>query len=306
MSTSPEPSLTGINGPYRYRPAPALWLSLGFHVAAAAAIVLEPSLWLWVLGMILANHIVLGLIGLWPRSQWLGENIVRLPARAGRAAQVALTIDDGPDAVVTPQVLDCLDQFRAKASFFCIGTRAAMHPEIVAEIVRRGHSIENHSQHHPYGFACFGPHHLKREIEAAQILLTRLAGEAPRFFRAPAGIRNPFLDWVMAKTGLHYISWTRRGFDAVRGDPAGVLKRLVRGLAAGDVLLLHDGSAALTPAGHPVVLAVLPELLSTLQSRGLVAVSLRTAFTITAEERSKGPESARDGARGAASRRLPH
>jgi len=68
---------------------------------------------------------------------------------------------------------------------------------------------------------------------------------------------------------MRYVSWTRRGFDAVSADPRRVLRRLTRGLAAGDVLLMHDNA--------PGVLAVLPALLEQLSAQGLKAVSLPSA-----------------------------
>lgn len=76
---------------------------------------------------------------------------------------------------------------------------------------------------------------------------------------------------------MRYVSWTRRGYDAVRRDPSRVLKLLTRGLAAGDVLVLHDGTRARTAAGEPVVLAVLPLLLDKLAARGLKCVALPAA-----------------------------
>src|SRR5262249_9013664 len=146
---------------------------------------------------------------------------------------VALTFDDGPDPQVTPIVLDLLDRHAAKASFFCIGHRAAAHPDIVRDIVRRGHSVENHSYQHPYAFACYLPHALRREIEKTQAALQRLTGARPTFFRAPAGLRRPLLDPVMTQSQLRYVSWTRRGFDCISRDPVAVLRRLIRGLSAG-------------------------------------------------------------------------
>lgn len=276
--TSEESPTQTVPRPRRWHAPAIFWWSIAIHALALGALVVDPGLWGWVLVALLGNHVVLGLCGLWPRSQVLGENIVRLPATPANRRRIALTFDDGPDPVVTPQVLEILDQHGATASFFCVGERARACPEMVREIVRRGHSIENHSLRHPHSFACFGPRRLRREVDAAQRLLSEIAGQAPLFFRAPAGLRNPFLDQVMAQTGLHYISWTRRGFDAVRGEPSGVLDRLIRGLAAGDVLLLHDGFPAKTPSGEPVVLAVLPALLRHLESQGLKSVSLRRAW----------------------------
>jgi peptidoglycan/xylan/chitin deacetylase (PgdA/CDA1 family) len=226
------------------------------------------------LAAVLGNQLLLGLFGMWPRSQFLGGNLVRLPPFGYTKGHVALTFDDGPDPDVTPIVLDLLDRHGAKASFFCIGRRAAAHPEIVRDIIRRGHSVENHTYWHPYAFACYLPFALRREIEKTQTVIHALTGTRPAFFRAPAGLRSPLLDFVMTQSKLRYVSWTRRGLDCFRRNPTAVLNRLTRGLAAGDVLLLHDGSCTRTRKGQPIVLAVLPPLLDHLAQRGLRPVSL--------------------------------
>ena len=93
---------------------------------------------------------------------------------------------------------------------------------------------------------------MAREIAAAQASLADITGEAPRFFRAPAGLRNPFLAPVLQRLDLQLVSWTRRGFDTVRREPTDVLARLARGLAAGDILLAHDGNAARAEDGRAV------------------------------------------------------
>ena len=261
----------------RWRPAPFIQLSVLWHAAGAIALVAQPAWWPWVLGALAGNHLLLSAAGLWPRGRWLGRNLTRLPADSAKRAEICLTFDDGPDPQVTPRVLDLLDRYEAKASFFCIGEKAAAFPETVREIARRGHSVENHSQGHSFAFAFYGMSALRREVASAQAVIAGITGRAPLYFRAPAGFRSALLDPVLAECGMHYVSWTRRGYDAVRRDPARVLQRLARGLAAGDVLMLHDGTCARTHAGEPVVLAVLPALLDHLAARGLKSVSLPVA-----------------------------
>jgi peptidoglycan/xylan/chitin deacetylase (PgdA/CDA1 family) len=258
----------------RWRPAPVIWLTLLLHAGAAVLLLAQPALWPWLLGAVACNHLLLSGAVLWPKGQLLGPNLTRLPASAAQRKEVALTFDDGPDPEVTPQVLDLLDRYQAKASFFCIGEKAAAYPDIVKDIVRRGHSVENHSYRHPHAFSFFGTKRLRHEVQTAQETITAVAGRAPLFFRAPAGFRSPMLDPVLARAGLHYASWTRRGLDGVKSDPAAVLRRLTTGLAAGDVLLLHDG------AREPVVLTVLPVLLERLAEQGLKSVSLPMAFAV--------------------------
>ena len=266
-----------VNAYARWRPALAIRLSGWWHAACLIALIARPAWWPWVLGALAANHAVISLAVLWPRGRWLGPNLIRLPAAAVARAEVSLTFDDGPDPLVTPHVLDLLDRYGATASFFCVGEKAAAHPEIITTIVRRGHSVENHTNRHPLAFAFFGITALRREIEAAQTVLAGIAGRAPLFFRAPAGFRSPLLDPVLARCGLRYVSWTRRGYDAVRHDPQQILRSLTQDLAAGDLLVLHDGAHVRTEEGVPVVLAVLPALLEELKTRGLKSVALPAA-----------------------------
>src|SRR5712664_3205888 len=253
----------------RWRPAPAIHVSVFLHAAAVVWLAAHPPAWPWALGLLGANHLALFCAGLWPRGRLLGPNLVRLPASAARRREISLTFDDGPDPEVTPQVLELLDRYQAKASFFCIGEKAAARPELVKEIARRGHSVENHSYHHHHAFAFFGISRLRREVDAAQATVALITGRSPAFFRAPAGFRSPLLDPVLASRGLRYVSWTRRGFDAVNGNSTRILRGLTRGLAAGDVLLMHDRV--------PVVLSVLPALLEQVSAQGLKAVSLASA-----------------------------
>jgi peptidoglycan/xylan/chitin deacetylase (PgdA/CDA1 family) len=216
--------------------------------------------------------------GLLPRARLLGPNRTRLPAAAAARGEIALTLDDGPDPEVTPRVLELLARAGARASFFLIGERAVRHPQLVRAIVDAGHAVENHSLRHRHDFSLLGPRRYLEEIGAAQDALAALAGSAPCFFRAPAGLRNPFLDYALARLELALVSWTRRGFDTVNANAAKVHECLTRGLRSGDILLLHDGHAARTPRGAPVVLEVLPRLLGALQAAGLRPVTLRAAL----------------------------
>lgn len=262
----------------RWHPTLFIRASLVLHMLALAAVIAEPSLWRWALGSVLANHLLITAIGLCPRSHWLGSNWTRLPAAATARCEIALTIDDGPDPAVTPQVLDLLDHHAARATFFCIGEKAARYPDLCRDIVRRGHTIENHSQrHHPH-FAFMGPRGFTRELQAAQETLTAITGQQPLFFRAPAGLRNPFLDPVLARLGLQLACWSARGFDTWTGDAERVKNRLLRRLQAGAILLVHDGNAARTSRGVPVILEILPDLLKAVRTTDLNAVTLRQAL----------------------------
>jgi peptidoglycan-N-acetylglucosamine deacetylase len=254
--------------------------SVALHVAAAGAVVLRPQWWPWALSAVIADHLCLTAAGLSPRSTLLGPNWVRLPAGPdGQFAHtVALTLDDGPDPEVTPRTLDVLAEHRARATFFCIGERVAAHPQLARRIVAEGHTIGNHSYRHSHRFSLMGPGALRGEVLRAQQVIESTTGQTPAFFRAPAGLRNVFLEPILARAGLRLVSWTRRGFDTVTTEPGPVLARLTRNLSAGNILLLHDGHAARGPHGRPVVLAVLPQLLEVLAAARLAPITLSAAL----------------------------
>jgi peptidoglycan/xylan/chitin deacetylase (PgdA/CDA1 family) len=250
----------------QWRPNALLAASIGIHLTCAVALVRKPTQWPFWLPVLMLDHAIVVGAGLAPRSRLLGPNLTRLPSADNR---VALTFDDGPDPEVTPQVLAILRQREIVATFFCIGQRASAHPDIVRSIAEDGHLIGNHSWSHSHAFWFSSPRKLASEVDRTQELLESLGGQTPRHFRAPAGIRSPLLAPLLARRGLHLVSWTRRGFDTVSADPSRVGDRLVDGLGGGDILLLHDGSAARTEAGRPVVLEALPRLLDALEAREL-------------------------------------
>jgi peptidoglycan/xylan/chitin deacetylase (PgdA/CDA1 family) len=262
----------------RWSPSRLLVASAAVHLGAAAALIARPRAWPWSLGALLANHVVLAAAGLWPRSQLLGPNWTRLPEGGNLSLSVAITIDDGPDPDITPPVLALLEGYGACATFFCIGERVLRYPDLAQEIVRRGHVIENHSQRHRHNFSLLGPSGMSSEVSQAQESIFRVTGSSPQFFRAPAGLRNPFLDPVLVRLKLRLASWTRRGFDTVSADADAVFRRLANPMLPGDILLLHDGHAARTRRGQAVILEVLPRLLDALNARGLKPVTLRSAL----------------------------
>jgi len=266
------------DSPTRWRLPLFVRATLVCHAAALLTALALPQ-WALAAGLVvLANQVLIVAATLWPRGRWLGPNVVRLPPAAAGRGELALTIDDGPDPEVTPAVLDALDAAGVKATFFCIAERVAQHPALAREIVARGHDIQNHTVSHRHSFSLLGPRGYATELAEAQRIIESVTGRRPTCFRAPAGFRNPFLAPKLARLGLTLVSWTRRGFDTREADPVRVLGRLTRGLAGGDILLLHDGHARRTPEGVPVILQVLPRLIERCHAAGLRPVRLCDAL----------------------------
>ncbi len=275
----PDDALARMAGPTprRWHPAPVFWVSAGVHAAAAAAALVRPEWWPWAAGAVVGNHALLAGAGLWPRSSLLGPNLVRLPQAAARRREICITFDDGPDPEVTPRVLDLLDRHGAKASFFCIGERALAHRAIVEDVVRRGHGVENHSQRHStafgwYGWAACSGRSKRPSVRSPASPAGRRASSAPP---SACAIRCWSRPWRAADCG----SCRGRGAATTRCGAIrrGFWQRLSDRLAAGDVLLLHDGTCARCADGTPVVLEVLPALLKRVEAAGLKPVSLTAA-----------------------------
>lgn len=252
----------------------ACWI---IHVLILVICLVLPAYRWNMLVLLLLVHLCIAGMVLTPCCKLFGENLTQLPHAARARGELVLTFDDGPDPSVTPKVLDLLDAFGAKASFFVIGERVRRNPEIAAEIVARGHSLENHTLSHSKRFSLFGVRRLYLEINDCQDLIARIGGQAPRFVRPTAGFSSPLLVPLLKHLGLRLATWTRRGFDTREQSAEKVLQRLCNSLAAGDILLLHDAQGALDAAGEPVILKVLPLLLERIAGLSLKAVTLPQA-----------------------------
>ncbi|KAF0200557.1 MAG: polysaccharide [Gallionellaceae bacterium] len=260
-----------------WRPTPFILGSVILHLVAVVYILFEPAQWLWAVGVIALNQAFIFAACLWPQGSLLEDNLARLPDAAIQRGEIALTFDDGPDPNITPKVLAILAEHGVKASFFLIGMRATAHLELCRNIVAAGHTIENHGQLHRIRNAFFGLRGWMKEVGDGQSTLESITGRKPQFYRALAGFRNPFLAPVLNRHDIRLASWTRRGYDTFTTDAEVVLARLVKNLAAGDILLLHDGNAAKTASGNSVVLEVLPRLLQEISNKKLSPVTLPSA-----------------------------
>jgi peptidoglycan/xylan/chitin deacetylase (PgdA/CDA1 family) len=191
----------------RYRPSPFLMASAMAHLVALGGLAVRPHLWPFLVGVMVADHVGLALGGLLPRARLLGPNVSSMPATSTARGEVALTIDDGPFPDVTPAVLDVLDSHNARASFFCVGERVHKHPRIISEAVDRGHKIENHTWSHPRGSSS-SPSGSRTRSKGSGCD-SRGHWKATEYFRAPAGIRSPWLEPTLHRRG----SGSHRGPD---------------------------------------------------------------------------------------------
>ncbi|MGI8889552.1 MAG: polysaccharide deacetylase family protein [Chthoniobacterales bacterium] len=218
-------------------------LILGFALLAAffflAALAFHP---LVALGVLFCSHLLLLYPTMVANCQWWGPVLTHFETAS---REVWLTIDDGPDPVHTPRLLEILDRFEARATFFVIGRKAAQFPALMAAIRAAGHEVANHTATHRSGtFWCYLPARIATEIDG---------GEMPtRYFRAPAGLKNSFVHPALARRQMHLVGWTVRGLDTVIRDSTAVAARVMRDVKPGAIVLLHEGHRTATnPDFHP-------------------------------------------------------
>jgi peptidoglycan/xylan/chitin deacetylase (PgdA/CDA1 family) len=189
------------------------------------------------------------------------------------ARGVALTFDDGPSPEHTPRVLDLLDEAGVKATFFVIGRKAAAHPELLRDIVARGHAVGIHSHVHDRFLTLRSPDTVGDDLAEAIATVEGITGLKPTLFRPPVGLTSPRIARALEWFDLVVVGWSVRGLDGLAGAlPARVAERIVPRLQDGAIVLLHD--AAERDDFCPASLAALPRILSAMRNRDLDGVRL--------------------------------
>jgi peptidoglycan/xylan/chitin deacetylase (PgdA/CDA1 family) len=192
-----------------------------------------------------------------PNVQWLGPVITSFETKS---KEVWLTIDDGPTPD-TPAVLDLFEKKRVVATFFVKGALVRQEPDLLRQMIARGHTVANHSQTHPSGsFWCLSPRRIRREIDDCNATLEALTREKQTWFRAPVGMKNPAVHPLLRARGMKLIGWTVRGFDAVISDPEEIVRRIVPSLVPGAIIVLHQG--------RPYSIAVLERVIDEVRAAG--------------------------------------
>lgn len=215
------------------------------------------------IAVVFVSHMLVLYPTLRPSSQWLGP-VVR--SFATESNEVWLTIDDGPDARQTPQILSLLRSHGAAATFFVKGVNLDAHPELAREITAAGSELANHSYSHPSGtFWALPSRRIAREIDRCQASIAATGVAPPSRFRAPVGMKNPFVHPLLARRNLRLIGWSARAFDGVGAVTADkVLARLDSHIRPGAIILLHEG--------RPNNVTIVEALLVELKRRGFRAV----------------------------------
>ena len=175
---------------------------------------------------------------------------------------LALTFDDGPDPVETPQILDILQKYDARATFFAIGSKVQKHPEIVKREIAEGHEIANHTFTHRFlSSSSCSPEQIREEISRTQGTIFNATGRIASLFRPPGGIYN---SQVLAAARREHVqtvlwSWHQDTRDWTRPGVGRIVRKVLRNARGGDIVLMHDHVSG-TSQTVTALKIILPEL----------------------------------------------
>jgi peptidoglycan-N-acetylglucosamine deacetylase len=153
---------------------------------------------------------------------------------------IALTIDDGPSPVYTPQVLRLLDEHQVTATFSMIGLEVDAHPGMAREVAAAGHMIANHTWSH-VDLAGLRPAVVADQINRATGAIHTVTGRVPTLFRAPYGAWSKAVLQHCAQDGMTPLDWSVDPRDWSRPGVASIVRNIMRNTKTGSIILEHDG-----------------------------------------------------------------
>ncbi len=189
---------------------------------------------------------------------------------------VALTFDDGPDPRYTEKILEILEEYNAKATFFVIGENAQKYPDLVLKEYNMGHEIGNHTYSHP---------NLKKisvakfidEIEKTQCIVEDITGERPKLFRPPGGYLNNKIVDELHELDVFSVLWSWRQDTKDWTCPAvkNIVSTVILNLQDGDIILFHDYNSKKSPTPE-----ALKQILENLSSKGYSFVTISELINV--------------------------
>jgi len=192
---------------------------------------------------------------------------------------VVLTFDDGPHPKYTEQILNLLEQYDAKGTFFVVGQQAKKSPEIILRIHEDGHELANHTYTHPYTTSV--PQILE-EIKQTNDLIFSITGFSPYLFRPVEGYYTDAMVEAVAKEGFKMVMWSWHQDTEDWKNPGvnTIVSRVLSGIQEGNVILFHDGGG-----NRKQTVKSLERILPELQKQGFRFITISELLEIQEEER---------------------
>jgi peptidoglycan-N-acetylglucosamine deacetylase len=259
------------------------------------------SWWLTASAALAAAGGMVGYAAAHSASQLFGATIRQTDA----PRKLAITFDDGPNPAITPKLLDLFERHNGHATFFLIGDFVRQCPDLARETAARGHSLGNHTCTHPNLFLC-GPEHIREQLQRCNDAIGEAAGVAPKWFRPPYGLRNPWVIPAAQRLGMQTVMWTLIAGDWKAQSPEWLIPRMApiadhaqtvlahnagqspvsRTRLHGDILCLHDGLHSNLNGDRRCTVAALEYWLPRWRDLGLEFVTIDEAVRTRAIERA--------------------
>jgi len=194
---------------------------------------------------------------------------------------VALTFDDGPSNVWTPQVLDDLRRAGVKATFFMIGEHVKQYPQIAKMVAAEGHEIGNHTYKHNV-LLYYKMDELKDDIEKTEGIIKEATGQTTHYFRPPKAWVTNQEKRKIKEMGYEIILWSLNSKDWVNFDDKYIVRYLVKHVRPGDIILFHDagGVFGIENGSRKETVKVIPRLIEKLKERGYRFVTISELLRI--------------------------
>ncbi|HEY4387670.1 MAG TPA: polysaccharide deacetylase family protein [Ktedonobacteraceae bacterium] len=180
----------------------------------------------------------------------------------GVSAVVALTFDDGPQPVFTPQILGVLQRYNVHATFFCIGSQVQEYPEIVRQLYQSGNVVGDHTWSHP-DLTRLSPAEIRWQLSSTAAIIQQVTGVAPTLFRPPYDATNATVMSIGAQLGLTQTGWTIDTRDWQQPGVNTLVSMVLTQAHNGSIILMHDGGG-----DRAQTVQALPQIILGLQTRG--------------------------------------
>jgi len=188
---------------------------------------------------------------------------------------VALTFDDGPSLVWTPQILDALKSVNIKATFFMLGQHVQRYPEIARRVAEQGHEIGNHTYDH-HGLIYYKPEELDQQVKDTERVILKVTGEKTKYFRPPKAWITKREQKQLIDLGYETVLWSLNSKDWVTFDDRYIIKYILHHVRPGDIILFHDSGGVFKTEGgsRKETVKTIPRLVEKLRERGYRFVTI--------------------------------
>lgn len=187
-------------------------------------------------GLALAAFLLLNAFSLTVYARRYADVIYR---KQNTQMKIALTFDDGPHPVYTPEILDILDEYGIKATFFVVGENVDLYPQLIEREIAEGHELGNHTYTHCH-LSKTAPNTIIKEMDACERAVYEICEYRTKLFRPPEGVLPETIREYALREDYSVILWSIDTYDWAHARVSDIRKNVLKNTDAGDIILMHD------------------------------------------------------------------